>query len=149
MATPAAADIDGGSRYVSSPSPASFPGAVLPGSETTAHAGNEYGVSGCGGGSDSLILSENTELTTKAGKSGGEGNVDMEGEAPEPTSHAAEGVGGVDVGNILFEQGVDVDSSAEQALIVTTSTVNISAGERDEFTSALGGGGVAEEAFIK
>lgn len=151
MAAPAAPGIDGGHRYASSPLPAAFASVVVPGSGLTAHLGNDGvgGGGGGGGGDGSLVSRGNTEHTTQAGKHGGGGDVGFEGDAPEPTTRAAEGVGGVDVGRTRFERGVEVDSSEEKALIITTSTVNVSTGERDEFGPAFNGGRVAGASFVQ
>ena len=131
--------MDGGGRCVISPSPAALAGVIQRRSEPTTHAGND------GGGGGVSLEGRHTEPTTHADKYRGGGIAAKETYA-EPTTYAGDCDGGND--GIRLTGGNVQDGSAQPALIITTSTANISTGERDEFGPAYSGGSVASAAFI-
>ena len=132
--------MDGGGRCVISPSPAAPVGVIQRRSEPTTHAGND------GGGGGGVSLEErDTEPTTHADKYRG-GGIEAKETYGEPTTYPGDGGSGDN--RIGLTAGNVQDGSAQPALIITTSTANISTGERDEFAPAYRGGSVAGAAFV-
>ena len=134
----AADDEEIGRKYVVPPFAAPFVRGVLPRAGTTTYAGN--GGSGEGGGF--FYAKGDAETTTHAGKYGG-GGIAVEGDA-EPTTHDGDDVGR----EIRRAEGDFEDGSAEQMLAITTSIVNTSTGERDQFAPAYGGSSVVGAALV-
>ena len=127
----------GGRNYVIPPFPAAFVGAVQPRAGTTTHAGNG-GDGGCG----VALVKGDAEPTTHTGEYGGGGTAIADGDA-EPTTHAGDGGR-----EIRLAEGDLEDGSAEPVVTDTTSTVNISTGERDQIAPAYGGSSVVGAALV-